>query len=107
MSSLGQFLGAAAAMATDPPVFIIAALVGVLAHTWRRFFVATAIAGVLVHLAISVVVSDYRLGLGLAAGYTHYALKSALPRLGGFLFVAAVAGAAAWGFRRLRRSHTK
>ncbi len=102
MGVLGQFLGAAAAMATDPPVLVVAVLVGVYAHTWRRFILATTIAGVLLHLAISVVVSDYRLGLGLPAGYAHYALKSALPRLAGFLFVAAIAAAAAWGFRRLR-----
>lgn len=107
MSSLGQFLGAAAAMATDPPVILVAALVGVTARTWRRFFLAAAVAGVLLHLAISVVVSDYRPGLGLPAGYTHYALKSALPRLTGFLFVAAVTGAAAWCFRRILRFRTK
>ena len=56
MAALGAFVGAVAALALDPPLFIVAIIVSAYSVTVKRFLLLFAVAGPATHLAISAVV---------------------------------------------------
>ncbi len=100
MNAFAQFLGAAAAAATDPVFLAVAITVGAVAKRWRRFLIYAGAAFVLSHLLIGVVILDYRQSLGIDQSPGAWMLRSLPSRLFAFMVLAGMAASAAWLIRK-------
>lgn len=105
MYALFVFLATTAVLATDPPVFLVALLVGALSRSRRAFLIGVAVFAPALHLVISFVIWRTRVGYGRPGTFTDVLLGNAAPRLAAFLTIALVAAGLArlWRDRHRQR----
>ena len=103
VNALAAFLGATLALALDPPVFLIAILVGALSRSRRTFLIAVAITGLAVHLIVSYFVWRAHVRFGEPETLIEVLIQSGPPRLAAFLVIALLSAGLARLCRRLGR----